>query len=116
MAEARHNAIEFGKVVSRDPEVHSGDLVFAGTRVPVGTLVDYLKSDHSIEEFLIDFPSVEPLADRIVPRPFARWIGSLEGTGCEYFLTRMFQPTQALFPLNNCSPVRPISRVGWVLL
>ena len=59
MAEARHNAIEFGKVVSRDPEVHSGDLVFAGTRVPVGTLVDYLKSDHSIEEFLIDFPSVE---------------------------------------------------------
>ena len=44
MAEARHNAIELGKVVSRDPEVHSGDLVFAGTRVPVGTLVDYLKS------------------------------------------------------------------------
>ena len=59
MAEARHNAIEPGKVVSRDPEVHSGDLVFAGTRVPVDTLVDYLKGDHSIEEFLIDFPSVE---------------------------------------------------------
>ena len=59
MAEARHNAIELGKVVSRDPEVHSGDLVFAGTRVPVDTLVDYLKADHSIEEFLIDFPSVE---------------------------------------------------------
>ena len=59
MAEARHNAIEPGKVVSRDPEVHSGDLVFAGTRVPVDTLVDYLKADHSIEEFLIDFPSVE---------------------------------------------------------
>ncbi|MDE2732838.1 MAG: DUF433 domain-containing protein [Gemmatimonadota bacterium] len=59
MAETRHNAIELGKVVSRDPEVHSGDLVFAGTRVPVDTLVDYLKADHSIEEFLIDFPSVE---------------------------------------------------------
>ena len=59
MVEARHNAIELGKVVSRDPEVHSGDLVFAGTRVPVDTLVDYLKADHSIEEFLIDFPSVE---------------------------------------------------------
>ena len=59
MAEARHNAIELRKVVSRDPEVHSGDLVFAGTRVPVDTLVDYLKADHSIEEFLIDFPSVE---------------------------------------------------------
>ena len=59
MAETRHNATELGKVVSRNPEIHSGDLVFAGTRVPVGTLVDYLKSDHSIEEFLIDFPSVE---------------------------------------------------------
>ena len=59
MAETRHNAIELRKVVSRDPEVHSGDLVFAGTRVPVDTLVDYLKADHSIEEFLIDFPSVE---------------------------------------------------------
>ena len=59
MVETRHNAIELRKVVSRDPEVHSGDLVFAGTRVPVDTLVDYLKADHSIEEFLIDFPSVE---------------------------------------------------------
>ena len=59
MAETRHNAIELRRVVSRDPEVHSGDLVFAGTRVPVDTLVDYLKADHSIEEFLIDFPSVE---------------------------------------------------------
>ena len=59
MAEARYNPIKLGKVVSRDPEVHSGDLVFAGTRVPVDTLVDYLKADHSIEEFLIDFPSVE---------------------------------------------------------
>ncbi len=59
MAEARHNSIELGKIVSRAPEVHSGDLVFSGTRVPVDTLVDYLKADHSIEEFLIDFPSVE---------------------------------------------------------
>ena len=59
MVETRHNVIELGKVVSRDPEVHSGDLVFAGTRVPVDTLVDYLKADHSVEEFLIDFPSVE---------------------------------------------------------
>ena len=59
MAETRHNAIDPERVVSRDPEIHSGDLVFAGTRVPVGTLVDYLEGDHSIEEFLGDFPSVE---------------------------------------------------------
>src|SRR5690606_7089754 len=30
-------------VVSRNPEVHSGDLVFAGTRVLVQTLIDYLE-------------------------------------------------------------------------
>lgn len=59
MAETTHNAIDPGRVVSRDPEIHGGDLVFAGTRVPVDALVDYLKGDHSIEEFLGDFPSVE---------------------------------------------------------
>lgn len=46
-------------VVSRDPEVHSGDLVFSGTRVPVETLVDYLKHGRTIEEFLEGFPTVE---------------------------------------------------------
>lgn len=46
-------------IVSRDPEVHSGDLVFRGTRVPVETLDDHLKSGYSIDEFLEGFPSVE---------------------------------------------------------
>ena len=30
-----------------------------GTRVPVDSLVDYLKGGHSIEEFLRDYPTVE---------------------------------------------------------
>ena len=46
------------KVVSRDPGVMSGELVFAGTRVEVKTLVDYLKADHPLDEFLDDFPTV----------------------------------------------------------
>lgn len=46
-------------VVSRDPDVHSGDLVFSSTRVPVDTLVDYLKHGRSLDEFLDGFPSVE---------------------------------------------------------
>ncbi|MBA2694135.1 MAG: DUF433 domain-containing protein [Rubrobacter sp.] len=45
-------------VVSRDPEVVGGALVFSGTRVHVKTLVDYLKAGHTIEAFLDDFPSV----------------------------------------------------------
>lgn len=51
--------IEVAQVVSRDPEVHSGDLVFAGTRVPAETLVVYLSGSSSIEEFLESFPTVE---------------------------------------------------------
>lgn len=47
------------RVVSRDPEVHSGALVFDGTRVPVDTLIDYLKGGHSIDDFLDGFPTVE---------------------------------------------------------
>lgn len=59
MASVERNKVELTQVVSRDPEVHSGDLVFSGTRVPVETLVAYLISGSSIEEFLLDFPTVE---------------------------------------------------------
>ena len=45
-------------LVSRHPEVHSGDAVFAGTRVPVDTLVDYLEGGDTIHDFLDNFPSV----------------------------------------------------------
>ena len=58
MTDMNHNPAELDTVVSRDPEIHSGDLVFAATRVPVDTLLDYLKADHSVEEFLEDFPTV----------------------------------------------------------
>jgi uncharacterized protein (DUF433 family) len=46
------------KIVSRDPEVMSGELVFAGTRVEVKTLVDYLKAGHPLDDFLEGFPTV----------------------------------------------------------
>ena len=35
-----------------------GTPVFAGTRVPVQTLLDYLESGESIDDFLAGFPSV----------------------------------------------------------
>lgn len=47
------------KLIIRDPEIMSGTPVFAGTRVPVKTLFDYLEGDVSLEEFLENFPSVE---------------------------------------------------------
>jgi uncharacterized protein (DUF433 family) len=45
-------------LVTRDPEVMSGALCFAGTRVPVKNLFDYLEGSSSLEDFLEDFPSV----------------------------------------------------------
>jgi uncharacterized protein (DUF433 family) len=36
----------------------SGSPVFAGTRVPVQTLVDCLEEGDSLDDFLTDFPSV----------------------------------------------------------
>jgi uncharacterized protein (DUF433 family) len=45
-------------VVSCNPEIMGGTPVFAGTRVPVQTLLDYLEGGESIDDFLEGFPSV----------------------------------------------------------
>jgi len=45
-------------VVKIDPETMSGAPCFAGTRVPIQNLIDYLEGGESIDEFLEDFPSV----------------------------------------------------------
>ena len=44
--------------ISIDPEVMSGAPVFAGTRVPVQNLFDYIEGGEDLSEFLDDFPSV----------------------------------------------------------
>jgi uncharacterized protein (DUF433 family) len=44
--------------VARDSEVMGGTPVFAGTRVPVQTLLDYLEAGESIDDFLEGFPTV----------------------------------------------------------
>jgi len=46
------------QVIASDPEVQGGTAVFAGTRVPLKNLIDYLEAGDSIEMFLEDFPSV----------------------------------------------------------
>ena len=45
-------------IVSRDPEVMNGALVFAGTRVPVEVLVEYLAAGDSLDQFLEAIPTV----------------------------------------------------------
>ena len=41
-----------------DPDILGGTPVFAGTRVPVRTVFDYLADGCSLEEFLENFPTV----------------------------------------------------------
>ena len=47
------------KVISRNKDILGGTPVFKGTRVPIKTLWDYLKSGDSLEVFLEDFPAVK---------------------------------------------------------
>lgn len=46
------------ELVVVDPEILGGTPVFAGTRVPVESLFDYLKRGRSLNYFLEQFPSV----------------------------------------------------------
>jgi uncharacterized protein (DUF433 family) len=41
-----------------DPDILGGTPVFAGTRVPVHALFDYLQGGRTLEKFLDDFPTV----------------------------------------------------------
>lgn len=46
------------QILNSDPEVLGGERVFAGTRVPVRNLLDYLAGGETLSQFLEDFPSV----------------------------------------------------------
>lgn len=46
------------QIISSSPDVMGGTPVFAGTRVPVQTLLDYLKAGESIDDFLEGFPTI----------------------------------------------------------
>lgn len=46
------------QIVSRNPKVMNGALVFAGTRVSVESLIQHLTAGDSLNKFLDDFPTV----------------------------------------------------------
>jgi uncharacterized protein (DUF433 family) len=45
-------------IIDISPDILHGTPVFAGTRVPVKALFDYLKGGETLAEFLDDFPTV----------------------------------------------------------
>jgi uncharacterized protein (DUF433 family) len=50
--------LENNPIVSMSLDTMGGTPVFAGTRVPIQTLLDYLKAGESIDDFLDGFPTV----------------------------------------------------------
>jgi uncharacterized protein (DUF433 family) len=46
------------KIITANRDILGGAPVFAGTRVPVQTLLDYLEAGDSIDDFLKGFPTV----------------------------------------------------------
>lgn len=46
-------------LISKSPDIMGGTPVFAGTRVPVQTLLDYLEAGETIDDFLEGFPTVK---------------------------------------------------------
>lgn len=53
------------QIISCSPDVMGGAPVFAGTRVPVQTLLDYLEAGESLADFLEGFPTVSREQDRL---------------------------------------------------
>jgi uncharacterized protein (DUF433 family) len=45
-------------IIHSDPDILGGTPVFCGTRVPVQSLIDWLEADHTLAEWLDNFPSV----------------------------------------------------------
>ncbi len=48
-----------GRIINIDPEILGGTPVFAGTRVPIKNLFDYLETGETIDYFLDDFEGVK---------------------------------------------------------
>ncbi len=51
--------MQLSDVLSSDPDVVSGAVVFRGTRVPVEALFENLRGGMSLEEFFENYPTVE---------------------------------------------------------
>jgi len=53
------DAIPASQIIFASPDVMGGTPVFAGTRVPIQTLLDYVQAGDSINDFLDGFPTVQ---------------------------------------------------------
>ncbi|MDE0087178.1 MAG: DUF433 domain-containing protein [Candidatus Poribacteria bacterium] len=82
-------------MINQDPDIHGGEPVFMGTRVPIKSLIDHLKAGDSLDDFLDGFPSVSR-EQAIAFLEFAletvfetvNTIKSEDNTTCVFYLTK----------------------------
>jgi uncharacterized protein (DUF433 family) len=56
-------------LITTDPDILGGVPVFAGTRVPIKTLFEYLEDNYTLDQFLECFPTVtRDMAKRVLER------------------------------------------------
>jgi uncharacterized protein (DUF433 family) len=69
------------ETISINPNVLGGTPVFAGSRVPIESLFDYLKRGRSIDYFLEQFPTVSrDQVQRLLDEAKAKTLPQLAGT------------------------------------
>jgi len=71
-----------------DENILGGIPVFAGTRVPVKTLFDYLKANHPLADFLDDFPTVTPIQAKAMLDHAAQDVVQLEEVASNAYSAR----------------------------
>ena len=59
--------------INVDRHILGGTPVFRGTRVPIAALFDYMRVSDSLDEFLLDFPSVRREQAESVLREVGEW-------------------------------------------
>jgi uncharacterized protein (DUF433 family) len=70
-------------LVVSDPAIQKGDPVFAGTCVPVQTLIEYWDGSSPLYEFVLDFPEVGP----VQAKRFIEWWAEQERLGVRDILS-----------------------------
>ena len=50
--------IEVGNYLVIDPEVYHGELIFKGTRIPVKTVMTFVRLGDSIDDILAGYPNL----------------------------------------------------------
>ena len=71
--------MDIRQIVSTDPEIMSGAPVFAGTRVPVQSLIDHMIAGDGLDIFLKGFPTVtRPQAEAFLTFAFHKILDEVE--------------------------------------